>query len=61
MSWVIVDGAVLDVGSFSRRHPGGARVILNALGTDITNELKGEDLSVGGAMAFTPNEHSEVG
>lgn len=60
MSWVIVDGAILDVGSFSRRHPGGARVIVNALGTDITNSLKGEDLSIGSAMPFTPHDHSEV-
>ena len=56
----MVDGAILDVGNFSRRHPGGARVIMNALGTDITSELKGEDLSVGNAMAFSPNQHSEV-
>lgn len=60
MSWVIVDDAVLDVGNFSRRHPGGARVIVNALGTDISNELKGDDLSIGSAMAFTPHKHSEV-
>ena len=60
MSWVVVDGAILDVGNFSRRRPGGARVIMNALGTDITREMKGEDLSVGNAMAFLPNQHSEV-
>ncbi|CAN0446560.1 unnamed protein product, partial [Ascophyllum nodosum] len=64
MSWVMVDGAILDVGNFSRRHPGGARVIVNALGTDITSELKGEDLkgedvSAGYAMSFSSNQHSE--
>ena len=56
----MVDGAILDVGNFSRRHPGGARVIVNALGTDITNELKGEDFSAGNTMSFSPNQHSEV-
>ena len=56
----MVDGAILDVGNFSRRHPGGARVIMNALGTDITNEVKGEDFSVGNAMSFSHNQHSEV-
>ena len=61
----MVDGAILDVGNFSRRHPGGARVIVNALGTDITSELKGEDLkgedvSAGYAMSFSSNQHSEV-
>lgn len=60
MTWVIVDGAILDVGNFSRRHPGGARVIMNGLGTDITSRMEGEDLSVGSAMSFTPHDHSEV-
>ncbi|CAM9893563.1 unnamed protein product, partial [Hapterophycus canaliculatus] len=40
-SWVLVDGAILDVKEFSHRHPGGARLILNALGTDVTHELLG--------------------
>ncbi|CAM9612062.1 unnamed protein product, partial [Ascophyllum nodosum] len=40
-SWVLVDGAILDVLEFSHRHPGGARLILNAVGTDITHELLG--------------------
>ena len=56
----MVDGAILNVGNFSRRHPGGARVIVNAMGTDITSELKGEDFSAGHAMSFSPNQHSEV-
>lgn len=59
-SWVLVDGAILDVSSFSHRHPGGARLVLNALGTDITHELLGEELSVGHVMAFTPHTHPEV-
>lgn len=59
-SWVLVDGAVLDVSEFSHRHPGGARLILNALGTDVTHELLGEDLSVGHAMSFSPQKHPEV-
>ena len=57
---MLVDGAILDVSNFSHRHPGGARLILNAVGTDITNELLGEELSVGHAMSFTPHRHPEV-
>ncbi|CAN0386240.1 unnamed protein product, partial [Hapterophycus canaliculatus] len=38
-SWVILDGAVLDVSSFAKRHPGGARLIINAMGTDVTAEF----------------------
>ncbi|CAM9506534.1 unnamed protein product, partial [Ascophyllum nodosum] len=40
-SWVVVDGAVLDVSSFAKRHPGGARLIMNILGTDVTSEIIG--------------------
>ncbi len=62
-SWVLVDGAILDVSEFSHRHPGGARLIFNAVGTDVTHELLGEDLSVGHAvsMSFSPHKHPEVG
>lgn len=35
-------------------------LILNALGTDVTHELLGEDMSVGHAMSFSPHAHSEV-
>eukprot|EP00904_Undaria_pinnatifida_P011031 jgi/Undpi1/7058/HiC_scaffold_21.g09532.m1 len=58
-SWVLVDGAVLDVSRFFQRHPGGARLILNAVGTDVTHELLGQDLSVGHAMSFPPHVHQE--
>lgn len=58
--WVLVDGAILDVSNFSQRHPGGARLILNAVGTDVTHELLGQELSVGHAMSFTPHVHPEV-
>eukprot|EP00903_Cladosiphon_okamuranus_P015565 g14370.t1 len=58
-SWLLVDGAILDVKEFSHRHPGGARLILNALGTDVTHELLGEELSVGHAMSFQPHTHPE--
>ncbi|CAM9319898.1 unnamed protein product [Pylaiella littoralis] len=58
-SWVLVDGAVLDVSEFSHRHPGGARLVLNAVGTDVTHELLGEDLSVGHAMSFAPHRHPQ--
>ncbi|CAM9298493.1 unnamed protein product [Ectocarpus sp. 4 AP-2014] len=58
-SWLLVDGAILDVSEFAARHPGGRRLILNALGTDVTAELLGEDMSVGHAMSFSPHVHSE--
>lgn len=59
---MVVDGAVLDVSTFARRHPGGARLIRNALGTDVTEELLGADGSVGRARftAFSPHTHTEV-
>ena len=60
-SWVVVDGAILDVTNFSQRHPGGTRLIQNAVGTDVTHELLGESLSVGHAMSFSPHIHPEVG
>lgn len=60
-AWVIVDGAVLDVSSFSRRHPGGARLILNAMGTDVTAEIIGKDASIGNSsMTFAPHSHTSV-
>ncbi|CAN0347478.1 unnamed protein product, partial [Scytosiphon promiscuus] len=37
----MVDDAVLDVSDFAQRHPGGKRLILNAVGTDVTQELFG--------------------
>ncbi|CAM9836885.1 unnamed protein product, partial [Ectocarpus sp. 12 AP-2014] len=40
-SWLFVDNAILDVSEFAARHPGGRRLILNALGTDVTAELLG--------------------
>ncbi|CAM9873857.1 unnamed protein product [Ectocarpus sp. 6 AP-2014] len=58
-SWLLVDGAILDVSEFAARHPGGRRLILNALGTDVTAELLDEEMSVGHAMSFSPNVHSE--
>lgn len=60
-SWVIVDGAILDVSTFYGRHPGGSRIIMNALGTDITGELLGEDRSIGNAVSSSPQHaHSKV-
>lgn len=59
-SWVLVDGAIIEVSEFAQGHPGGARLILNGVGTDVTHELLGHDLSVGHAMSFTPHVHPEV-
>lgn len=57
-----MDGAILEVSTFVQRHPGGARLILNAIGTDITDELVGEEMSLGATsgMAFSPHAHTEV-
>ena len=58
---MIVDGAVLDVGVFVKRHPGGARVLMNVMGTDVTSEIIGEDASMGNSgMTFNPHTHSDV-
>lgn len=57
---MLVDGAILDVSNFSQAHPGGARLILNSVGTDVTDELLGAELSVGHAMTFSPFVHPEV-
>lgn len=58
---MIVDAAVIDVSSFAKRHPGGARLIMNSMGTDVTSEIIGEDASVGNSsMAFAPHPHSDV-
>ena len=58
---MIVDGAVLDVSSFVKRHPGGARVLMNVMGTDVTSEIIGEEASIGNSgMAFDPYTHSAV-
>ncbi|CAN0524335.1 unnamed protein product, partial [Ectocarpus sp. 8 AP-2014] len=54
----MVDEAVLDVSDFAQRHPGGRRLILNALGTDVTQELIGQEHSVGHAMSFPPHVHT---
>lgn len=60
-AWVIVDAAVIDVSSFAKRHPGGARLIMNSMGTDVTSEIIGEDASVGNSsMAFDPHPHTDV-
>lgn len=58
---MIADAAILDVSSFAKRHPGGARLIMNSIGTDVTSEIIGEDASVGNySMAFAPHPHSDV-
>lgn len=60
-SWVIVDGAILDISTFTKRHPGGTRLIVNAMGTGVTSEIMGEEASIGNSnMAFTPHVHTEV-
>lgn len=57
---MLIDDAVIDISSFSQRHPGGRRLLLNAVGTDVTHEMLGHDLSVGVQMAFNPHVHTQV-
>lgn len=58
---MILDAAVLDVSSFAKKHPGGARLITNAMGTDVTSEIMGEEGSMGNtSMSFSPHRHTEV-
>lgn len=59
-SWVLIDDAVIDISDFSQRHPGGRRLLLNAVGTDVTHEMLGRELSVGMQMAFNPHFHTQV-
>lgn len=60
-AWVIVDAAVVDVSSFAKRHPGGARLIINCVGTDVTSEIIGEDASIANSgMFFAPHHHTDV-
>lgn len=60
---MVVDSAVVNVLDFARNHPGGSRIIVNAIGTDVTAEVVGrEDASVARALTvpFSPHMHSEV-
>ncbi|CBN76583.1 delta-9 desaturase [Ectocarpus siliculosus] len=60
-SWVIVDGAVLNVSDFAKRHPGGIRLIINAMGTDVTSEFLGENASVGNpGTVYKPHRHTDT-
>ena len=59
-SWVMIDECVVDVADFAQRHPGGRRLILNGLGTDVTQEILGKSLPMGPSTSFPPNVHSGV-
>ncbi|RKP05831.1 hypothetical protein THASP1DRAFT_19281 [Thamnocephalis sphaerospora] len=39
--WVVIDGAIIDVSSFARNHPGGERLIRAACGRDATGDFNG--------------------
>lgn len=38
--WVVIDNIVYDVSKFSRKHPGGERLMLNHAGQDVTVSQK---------------------
>mmetsp|Transcript_9035 Transcript_9035/g.27160 ORF Transcript_9035/g.27160 Transcript_9035/m.27160 type:complete len:344 (+) Transcript_9035:45-1076(+) len=42
-AWVVVDGVVYDVTLFLESHPGGAEVLKEHLGKDVTRLMNGED------------------
>ncbi|CAG8757887.1 9826_t:CDS:10, partial [Gigaspora margarita] len=37
--WVVCDGLVVDIHSWIPSHPGGSQILLNVIGTDITNDF----------------------
>lgn len=37
--WIVIDNIVYDVSKFSRKHPGGERLMLNHAGQDVTVSL----------------------
>ena len=37
--WIVIDNIVYDVSNFSRKHPGGERLMLNHIGQDATVKL----------------------
>lgn len=39
-SWVVVDGFVYDVTNFSKKHPGGPKIIKNHIGQDASDAFK---------------------
>lgn len=40
-AWVIIDGKIYDLSHFAQKHPGGAEVILEHLGTDVSAIFNG--------------------
>lgn len=40
-AWVIINGKVYDLSNFAQKHPGGAQVILEHLGTDVSEIFNG--------------------
>jgi len=37
--WIVIDGKVYDVSKFSKRHPGGERLMMNHIGQDASVRL----------------------
>lgn len=37
--WIVIDGYVYDIGTFSKKHPGGPKIIKNHVGQDASVKL----------------------
>lgn len=51
-AWVIFKGSVFDVTVFLESHPGGADILLDKLGTDVTDIMDGKDDKLHSHSAF---------
>lgn len=38
--WIVIDGYVYDIGTFSKKHPGGPKIIKNHVGQDASDAFK---------------------
>lgn len=59
--WVINNNSVYDVTSFLQTHPGGAELVLNHAGADITHTLRDEDLHMHSVHAFNLLKEYKIG
>ena len=60
-AWVIVDGAVYDVTSFLKSHPGGVSVTEEHLGQDISNVIRSDEVHRHSSTAYKLLELYKIG